>query len=84
MSGPGVRPPQGRDWQAIGTALGLGFSVVSSLVLCVGGGVLIDRWLKTMPLFTLAGVVLGLATAAYTLYQLGRVSGSQRNQRGRR
>lgn len=84
MSGPGARPPPGQDWQAIGTALGLGFSVVTSLVLCIGGGVLLDRWLGTMPLFTLAGVGLGLATAAYALYELARVSGDHRKQRGRR
>nr|WP_286207071.1 AtpZ/AtpI family protein [Thermomicrobium sp. CFH 73360] len=64
--------------------MGLGFSVVSSLVLCIGGGVLLDRWLGTMPLFTLAGVVLGLATASYALYELARVSGGHRDQRGRR
>ncbi len=84
MSGPGARPPQKRDWQAIGTALGLGFSVVSSLVLCIGGGVLLDRWLNTTPALTLVGVALGLATALYALHELARVSRTRRDRRDRR
>lgn len=68
----GWRPPRRspRDWQAIGTATGLGFSVVISLILCIGSGVLLDQWLGTAPWLTLVGVVLGLATAGYLLYEL--------------
>lgn len=78
MSGPRRRPPTVRDWQAIGTALGLGFSVVSSLIVCIGGGVLLDRWLETEPVFTLVGLLLGLATAVYALYELAKVSSKRR------
>lgn len=59
-----------RDWRAIGTASGIGCSIVASLLMCIGGGALLDRWLGTMPLFTLVGVVLGMASAGYLLYQL--------------
>ncbi|MDW8058506.1 MAG: AtpZ/AtpI family protein [Thermomicrobium sp.] len=84
MSGPGGRPPSTRDWQSIGVALSLGLSVVSSLVLCIGGGVLLDRWLGTAPIFSLLGVVLGLGTAGYSLYQLAVVAGNRRVRRGGR
>lgn len=73
MSGPVRRPPNGWNWQAIGTALGLGFTVVSSLLLCIGGGVVLDRWLGTVPIFTLVGIALGLATAGYALCELAKV-----------
>jgi len=84
VSGPGNRPPTVRDWQTIGVALSLGFTVVSSLVLCIGGGILLDRWLGSTPIFTLVGVVLGLVTAGYSFYQLAVLAGSQRRRRGGR
>jgi ATP synthase protein I len=65
------RPPRGQqDWRAIGAASGIGCSVVASLLLCIGGGILLDKWLGTLPIFTLVGVALGLAVSGYLLYQL--------------
>lgn len=58
--------------KAIGLAAGLGCSVVASLIMCVLGGVLLDRWLDTMPLFTLAGVLLGILAAGTQLWRLAR------------
>lgn len=69
-----VRPPGNlgspRDWRLIGTATGLGCSVVSSLLMCIVGGIIIDRWLGTTPWLTLGGVLLGVAAAGYFLYEL--------------
>lgn len=63
--------PRGQqDWRAIGAASGLGCSIVASLLLCVGAGIVLDRWLGTSPILTLIGVVLGLAVSGYLLYQL--------------
>ena len=59
-----------RDLRAIGMASGLGCSIVVGLILCIGGGLLLDRWVGTKPIFTLVGVGLGLATAGYLLWQL--------------
>jgi F0F1-type ATP synthase assembly protein I len=59
-----------RDLHAIGIASSLGFSLVATLVVLIGGGVLLDQWLDTSPLFTLIGVALGLIAAAYQLYEL--------------
>src|SRR5690606_40958900 len=58
-----------RDWQAIGAASGIGCSVVVSLLLCIGGGVLLDRWLGTSPVMVLIGMVAGLIAAGYSLYE---------------
>jgi F0F1-type ATP synthase assembly protein I len=39
-------------------------------LLCIGGGVLLDNWLGTSPVFVLIGVALGMAAAGYSLYEL--------------
>lgn len=75
MTSP-LRPENQRDWQAVGVASGLGCTVVVSLFLCIGGGILLDRWLGTAPILTLVGVLLGLITAAYSLYELAVLSDS--------
>lgn len=59
-----------RDWQAIGAASGIGCTVVVSLLVCIGGGILLDRWLGIEPIGVLVGMVLGLIAAAYSLYEL--------------
>jgi len=61
---------QDRDLHAIGIASSLGFSLVATMVVLIGGGVLLDKWLDTAPLFTLIGVAVGLIAAAYQLYEL--------------
>ena len=59
-----------RDIQAVGTAAGLGFSLVASLVFFIAGGAWLDSWLDTAPVLTLVGVALGLVAAGYQLYEL--------------
>lgn len=61
------------DVRAAGVAAGLGCSIVASLILLIGGGVALDRWLDTAPVFILIGVALGLAVAGYQLYELTQV-----------
>ena len=58
---------------AAGVAAGLGCAVVVSLILFIGGGVLIDQTAETSPIFTLIGVALGLLAAGYQLWELTRV-----------
>ncbi len=52
------------------SAIGLGWSIGVSLVVCILGGVFLDRWLGTTPWLSLIGVVLGLMSAGYLLYEL--------------
>ena len=67
-------PQSQRDWQMVGLASGLGCSVVTSLLLCIGAGILIDRWLGTDPIGVLVGVALGMVAAGYSFYELVKVS----------
>ncbi len=50
--------------------LGLGWYIAASIVLGVGGGLLLDRWLETVPLFTLLGVLVGSVVAFYGMYRM--------------
>lgn len=77
--------PRGQqDWRAIGAASGMGCSIVASLLLCVGAGIILDRWLGISPILTLVGVVLGLAVSGYLLYQLAVMNlPSQKSVRSR-
>jgi hypothetical protein len=58
---------------AAGVAAGLGCSIVVSVIITVGGGVAIDEWLGTVPIFTLVGVALALLAAGYQLYELAEL-----------
>ena len=73
-----------RDWQAVGIASGLGCSVVVSLLLCVGGGILLDRWLGTAPILLFVGLALGLGAAAYSLYELAVLGVPDRGHFGKK
>jgi F0F1-type ATP synthase assembly protein I len=48
---------------AAATLLGLGLTCAVTAALPTVGGYLLDGWLHTDPLFTLLGLVLGVATA---------------------
>lgn len=63
-----------RELRALAAASGLGISVVAGLLICIGGGVLLDKWLGTSPILTLVGIVLGLAVAGYFFYELATLS----------
>ena len=73
--------PDQQELRVIGVATGLGCSIVVALVLCIGGGVLLDRQFGTSPVFTLAGVALGLITAGYQLWELAKL-GNTKTQAG--
>jgi F0F1-type ATP synthase assembly protein I len=76
------RPESPIDTKELGTmgiASGLGCSIVVSLVVFIVGGIFLDRFLGTAPIFLLAGVAIGLVAAGYQLYeltQLGTKKGS--------
>jgi hypothetical protein len=75
----GPTPKQRAELHQIAVATGLGCSIVASIVLTIGGGVLLDRAFDTSPLFTLIGLALGLFAAGYQLYELATMG-----QKGRR
>jgi ATP synthase protein I len=62
-----VAPPP--NW---GLALDLGVRLGLSVVIGLALGLIVDNWLHTNPAFTLIGIVLGVATAFYTIWDVAR------------
>ncbi|HEX8939972.1 MAG TPA: AtpZ/AtpI family protein [Candidatus Limnocylindrales bacterium] len=73
---PPVAPERGNDSERSpanwGIALDLGMRLGISVILGLGAGLLVDGWLRTSPVFTLLGVVLGVAAAMYTIWDVAR------------
>ena len=66
--------PQERErLGAAGAATGLGCSIVVTVILFIGGGILLDRRADSTPAFTLIGVAVALVAAGYELYEMSRV-----------
>jgi F0F1-type ATP synthase assembly protein I len=63
-----VPPP---NW---GIAFDLGLRLGISVILGLGGGLLLDSWLSTSPIFTLIGMVLGIGAAMYTIWDVAHDS----------
>ena len=42
-----------------------GFQLAFAVLLFLGAGILLDRWLHTRPIFTLIGVLVGLGAGMY-------------------
>jgi F0F1-type ATP synthase assembly protein I len=59
------------DW---GIAFDLGLRLGISVIVGLGGGLLLDGWLHTSPIFTLIGMVLGIGAAMYTIWDVARDS----------
>ena len=75
-SDPGVddestRQPR-KTAAGIGIALDLGVRLGASVVIGLGAGLLLDSWLHTSPIFTLIGMVVGIAAAMYTIWDVAR------------
>lgn len=66
---PSERPsvPPVANW---GLALDLGVRLGLSVVIGLGIGLVVDNWLHTNPAFTLVGLVLGVAAAFYTIWDV--------------
>jgi len=56
----------------LGIAFDLGIRLGISVILGLGGGLLLDGWLRTSPIFTLVGMVLGIAAAMYTIWDVAK------------
>ncbi len=59
------KDPIGRGFGAGYAIVGAGFQFAFAILLFLGGGALLDRWLGTRPLFTLVGVAIGLGAGFY-------------------
>jgi ATP synthase protein I len=63
--------PPPANW---GLAFDLGLRLGISVIVGLGGGLLLDSWLHTSPIFTLIGMVLGIGAAMYTIWDVARDS----------
>ena len=55
-----------------GIAFDLGIRLGISIILGLGGGLIVDSWLQSSPLFTLIGMVLGIGAAMITIWRVAR------------
>jgi F0F1-type ATP synthase assembly protein I len=53
-------------------AFDLGIRLGVSVAIGLGAGLLLDNWLRTSPIFTLIGMVIGIAAAMYTIWDVAR------------
>jgi ATP synthase protein I len=60
--------PIGRGFGTGYAIVGAGFQFAFAILLFLGGGVLLDRWLGTRPVFTLLGVAIGLGAGFYAFF----------------
>ncbi len=57
--------PEGRGFGAGYAIVAAGFQLALAVLLFLGAGVLVDRWLHTRPIFTVIGVLVGLGGGMY-------------------
>ncbi len=55
-----------------GIAFDLGIRLGVSVIIGLGGGLLLDNWFKTTPVFILIGMVAGIGAAMYTIWDVAR------------
>ncbi len=72
MTQPDGKPPAEPRPANWGIAFDLGIRLGVSVILGLGGGLLLDGWLRTSPIFTLIGMVLGIGAAMYTIWDVAR------------
>jgi F0F1-type ATP synthase assembly protein I len=65
----GPPPTRTPNWAL---ALDLGIRMALTVGIGLGGGLLLDNWLKTLPIFTLIGMVLGISAAMVTIWNVAR------------
>ena len=71
--GDGPREPAPASSTASwGLVFDIGIRMGVSEAIGLGGGLLLDNWLGTRPIFTLIGMVLGIAAAMYSLWDVAR------------
>lgn len=74
----GPTPEQRAQLGSVGVAAGLGCSIVVTLILTIGGGVLLDQRFGTGVVWTFVGLALGLAAAGYQLWELAQIGNRKR------
>jgi len=55
-------------WSAYGLALNLGFMIVMPILIFGGGGVLLDKYFNSFPIFIFVGFILSMVAALGIVY----------------
>ena len=58
------------SWRGMGPLVQLGLTFVACVVIGLGGGFWLDRWLRTDPWFLLAGLGIGIAAGFVNLFRV--------------
>ena len=72
-----------KKWRPLALVTELGFTIGFSILLGIGLGWWLDGKLGTQPLFTILGLLLGLASAGYNLYRLLILGSPEGREKGR-
>lgn len=67
----------------VGNYLNLGYYIITPLLLGLSIGILLDKWLKTEPVFILAGIVFGTISTFYNLIKLVSTEHAAHKHKGR-
>jgi F0F1-type ATP synthase assembly protein I len=69
----------GKVWSAYGLALTLGYMIIVPIMIFGVGGVLLDKWLNTFPIFIFVGFVLAMTSGLIVVYRKTKdiIAGSQ-------
>jgi ATP synthase protein I len=67
-------PDRGEALRSIGALWAAGWSFVIAILLGLGGGYLLDRWLGTTPWLFFLGFVLGFVAGVMNLYKAAAAS----------
>jgi F0F1-type ATP synthase assembly protein I len=73
---------QSRGFGAGYAIVAAGFQLALAILLFLGAGFLLDRWLHTKPLFTVIGVLVGLGAGMYVFILRVIAESPKRKARG--
>lgn len=65
---PEVEKQDAKMWSAYGLALNLGFMIVTPILVFGGGGVLLDKYFNSFPIFIFIGFILSMVAALGIVY----------------
>jgi len=59
---------EGKVWTAYGLALNLGYMIIIPILVFGVGGVLLDKYLKTTPIFIFVGFLIAMTASMVIVY----------------
>ena len=63
-----MKKPADKTWSAYSLAMNLGFMIVTPIILFGVGGVFLDRYLDSYPIFILVGFFLAMTASLTIVY----------------